>query len=113
MRRFSCIFGVLVGIGLTAGAGISQAEGLQDILSGKTLTSPKGRTVYVLGSDGRLSGTIAKEAVVGIWDIRNGQWCRSISEPAVHAGDACRTVAVDGQNVTLISSEQAVVYTMK
>lgn len=113
MHKFSGVVGVVVGIGLTAGAGISQAEGLQDMLSGKTLTSPRGKTVYVLGSDGSLSGTIAKKAVIGMWDIRDGQWCRSISEPAVHAGDACRTVAVDGQNVTLTSSEQAIVYTMK
>ena len=94
-------------------AGVVQAEGIKDMLSGKTLTSPKGKTVYILNADGALGGKIAKQNVVGNWEIRDGQWCRTISEPKEREGDACPTVEIEGDQVTLGGGGQSIVYTMK
>ncbi len=113
MCKTAGVLCVLFGFGLVASASIAQAEGLNETLSGKTLTSPKGKTVYVLGADGGLGGVIAKKKVVGTWEIRDGLWCRSLSEPAVHEVDACRVVEVNGDHVTLSGGGQSIIYTMK
>ncbi len=113
MGKFVRVCSLVGGIGFMLCAGAAQAEGIKDVLSGKTLTSPKGKTVYILNSDGALGGKIAKQNVVGNWEVRDEQWCRTISEPEERAGDACRTVAIDGNHVTLGGGGQSVVYTMQ
>jgi hypothetical protein len=113
MSKFVGVCTLVLGFGLSASEGFTQTEGLKEILSGKTLTSPKGKTVYVLGSDGTLGGAIAKQNVVGFWDVRDGLWCRTISEPTLHEGEACRVVAVNGSEVTLSGGGQSIIYTMK
>ncbi|MGB3315837.1 MAG: hypothetical protein WBB85_15625 [Albidovulum sp.] len=113
MIRSMSVFALVSGLGFISIATPLHAEGIQDVLSGKTLTSAKGKTVYVLGQDGVLGGKIAKHKVVGIWEVRDGQWCRTISEPKDREGDACREVAIDGENVTLTGDGQSIMYTMK
>ena len=90
MRNFVRVGAFVIGFGFVASAVIAQSKNLEELLGGKTLTSPKGRTVYVLGSDGNLGGMIAKQTLVGTWEIRDGQWCRSIVEPKEREGDECR-----------------------
>lgn len=113
MSKSAYIRAVAVGLGFWIGVGIAQAEGAKDVLGGKTLTSPKGKTVYILYLDGALGGKIAKKDVVGSWEINDDQWCRTIVEPKDYEGHACRILQIEGDQVTLSGNGQSVLYTMK
>ena len=39
-----------------------------------------GNNFIVLGEDGSISGTWADSPVVGVWELRDGLWCRTYSE---------------------------------
>lgn len=61
-------------------------------ISGKRLVAPRGDFIDV-GADGRVTGMVGPDqsvALSGIWEIRNGQWCRTLTAPASLAGTACQ-----------------------
>lgn len=113
MRGFAGASAFVFLFGFAASAVIAQSKNLEEMLGGKTLTSPRGRTVYILGADGNLGGMIAKQTIVGTWEVRDGQWCRSIVEPKEHEGFACRVVEANGAEISLRDDEQTIVYSIK
>jgi hypothetical protein len=84
-------------------AQIAQAQNLSEALAGKTLTSEKNS--LLLSKDGRLTGVLGKDKLVGAWTIRDGKFCRTISEPVRHAGTACQSVKIDGKVVTFMRAD--------
>lgn len=85
-------------------AQIAQAQNLTEALAGKTLTS--GNNSLVLSKDGRLTGVLGgKDKLVGAWTIRDGKYCRTISEPKRFEGTACQSVKIDGKVVTFIRAD--------
>ncbi|MCV6585144.1 MAG: hypothetical protein OIF47_06380 [Marinibacterium sp.] len=70
---------------------------LNAALSGKTLTS--GSTTIMLGSDGTISG----DGVAGTWEIRDGKFCRTLTQPESLQGSECQTVTLDGDKATFQS----------
>lgn len=72
---------------------------LKDALAGKTMMSVDNPdTLLTFGTDGTLSG-----AVTGTWSVENGQFCRTLTEPASVAGSLCQDVEIDGEVFTFLS----------
>lgn len=60
----------------------------------KTLVS--GDTTVVLGSDGTISGS----GIEGVWEERDGKYCRTLTKPERFAGTECQVATVDGDQIT-------------
>ncbi|WP_424969923.1 hypothetical protein [Dinoroseobacter sp. S76] len=72
---------------------------LKDALAGKTLMNVDNPdTLLTFGADGSLSG-----AVTGTWSVENGQFCRTLTEPASVAGSLCQDVVIDGDVLTFLA----------
>jgi hypothetical protein len=68
-------------------------------LSGKTLTNEF--VTMALTKDGQIIGKESTgEVTRGTWTVRDGQFCRTLTEPAAYAGTACQDVAFSGNQVT-------------
>lgn len=63
----------------------------------KTIVS--GDTNLVLGSNGALVG----DGVEGVWEERDGKFCRTLSKPERLAGTECQVVTLSGNEVTFES----------
>jgi hypothetical protein len=93
----------------------SEVDPLTAAVSGKTLVSEGGE--FQVGSNGALSGAIGPNrdtAVAGAWAIRDGQWCRTLTEPARLAGTACQAMTLNGDGtVTIDGVNGPVVYAIR
>ena len=100
-KSIICIaFGI--GLGTAVPAFASSDETLKAAIAGKTLVS--GKAQLKARKNGRLSGKVGKNGDVkfeGAWDIRNGQWCRTIKEPKTFAGTKCQAMTLDGDVLTI------------
>lgn len=73
---------------------------LRGRLAGKTLSNAE--STMALTADGRLLGKESTgEITRGTWEIRDGKWCRTLTEPAAWAGTGCRGVTFSGNTVTM------------
>lgn len=84
----------------TTGAGAT-VDPLDTALRGKTLTN--GGSTVLLGQDGTMSGMVGPKGdtvLEGAWTVRNGQYCRTVVEPAQIAGTECQDVTIDGNMAT-------------
>ncbi|WP_156883586.1 hypothetical protein [Salipiger mucosus] len=104
MKHFSLLPVALVIAGCNADmpsdtAMVTPADG-PSALSGKTLSNSD--TTLIVNADGTLTGQEATgEAVSGTWTVEDGQWCRTLTQPEAYAGTSCRTVLIEGDQVTL------------
>jgi hypothetical protein len=93
----------------------ADADPLASALSGRTLVADNAE--INVGADGSLTGRLGtnlENELVGAWTVRNGQWCRTITEPARLAGTECQdaTVNADG-TVTFVGDNRTTVYALR
>jgi hypothetical protein len=78
---------------------------LTDQLSGKTGVHGSGTTI-TLQEDGRITGRTGQgEAINGVWEVRNGRYCRTLTTPESLAGTSCQEVVFDGNEATFIRED--------
>lgn len=75
-------------------AAVSPDDALRAALVGQTLTVGDGQGTNI-HPDGTLSG-----GVTGTWEIKAGQWCRTITAPKDWVGTQCQAVMIDGSSAT-------------
>lgn len=75
---------------------------------GKTLSNTGNDITF--NADGTINGTAGPDRdinVSGVWEVRNGRFCRTITEPATLPegipATECQEVVVDGNQVTFTS----------
>jgi hypothetical protein len=74
-------------------------------LVGKTLTNES--TKVQLQEFNKLSGRTGPNSDIvidGAWQVRRGQFCRTITAPEQIAGTECQDVVIDGQTATFKTS---------
>ncbi|MDR9393564.1 hypothetical protein [Roseovarius sp. SYSU LYC5161] len=82
--------------GCMSTAPMEETDPLQARLSGMTGVHESGTTV-TLGEDGSVSGTTQNgEAIIGLWEVRDGRYCRTLTAPKSLAGSGCQDVEFDG-----------------
>ncbi|MEE4118911.1 MAG: hypothetical protein V2I65_07845 [Paracoccaceae bacterium] len=93
----SMSFDAIAGLALSGCVQTTSADvdPLTAALAGRSLTNDAG-TIDV-NRDGTLSGLAE-----GAWTVRDGQWCRTISEPARLAGTACQDATLNGDGSVTI-----------
>lgn len=72
-------------------------------VSGKVSTA--GETSIFINPNGTLSGSGPAGAIVGTWEVKNGQWCRVITEPAAWASSRCQQARLDGNVLSLPNAD--------
>jgi len=92
-------------IAFAVSAPVAWSEIIAEQVAGKTLIGAQNDN-FVIGADGSLTGTTAKgDALVGTWEIKNGEWCRTITEPATLAGSACQGATIEGSTFTVTRAD--------
>ncbi len=102
-----------LGLGL-AGAAVASDADLTKALAGKTLVG--GNAEIKVKKNGGLTGKVGKKGdikIKGAWQIRDGKWCRTLSEPAQFAGTACQAMTLGDGTVTIDSSSGPITYQIK
>lgn len=87
---------------------------ITEAVSGRTLVA--GDTRLTAGENGALVGTLANgDTLSGTWRIRDGKWCRTLSQPARFAGpEVCQDAALtDGLLVIVGSNGSPTAYTIE
>ncbi len=82
-----------------------QTDAVMKALSGKTIVSPTAE--FKLRKNGRLTGKAGSLKFKGSWTVRDGDFCRTLTEPKQWAGTECQptklgdgTVSITGRNGT-------------
>lgn len=74
---------------------------IYEALANRTLVL--GTSTLNLAADGRLDGvSVDGLPVAGTWAVRDGLWCRSLTQPALVAGTACERPLFEGDRVTFV-----------
>ena len=82
-----------------------ETDPLKSRLSGMTAVHEAGTTI-TLHPDGRVTGqTAGGSEIAGAWDVRNGQYCRTLSSPEQIAGTSCQDVVFEGKQVSFIRAD--------
>lgn len=99
MRRFPAILPIVVTLALGACASTPEPDPLIAPIVGKTLTSTEGVTV-VLGADGSVKGSFGDDGVIdGAYQMRDGKYCRTLTQPPAFAGTECQNVTITDDTV--------------
>ena len=56
----------------------------------------RGDTTVTLHADGRVIG----DGIEGVWEERDGKYCRTLTRPEAIAGTECQSVSLEGDSVT-------------
>lgn len=94
-------------------ASTALADPITEALSGKILVAP-GQEITA-HADGRLIGKVGQNLdtdLVGAWEIRDGQWCRTLTEPAAAAGTACQDITLGDGVVTIVGGNGPIEYSL-
>lgn len=89
------------------------ADAITEALAGKTMSAP-GQEITA-HADGRLTGKIGKKLdtdLLGTWEIKNGQWCRTLTKPKGAAGSACQNITMGDGTVIIDGSRGPIEYTL-
>ena len=96
-------------LGAPRSASVAQAaDPLYSSLVGRTLT--RGGFTITFNPDGSMVG--ANPDLTGTWEVRDGQFCRTISQPAQMAGTECQSVTISGASYTFTGPSGAREYTL-
>ena len=79
-------------------------------VSGKSLVN--GDAIFNVGSEGSLTGTNGTADFVGTWEVRDGKWCRTFSEPANFAGSACQEAVLGDGTITITGERGPITWTI-
>ena len=94
--------------GCVSNTGSEDMGVIETRLSGKTLVSEDGWFI-TLGQNGRLMGEEADGSeLAGVWEERDGQFCRTLTLPESFAGTACNDFVIEGDQVTVLRADGSV-----
>ncbi|MEM8956460.1 MAG: hypothetical protein AAGC86_01475 [Pseudomonadota bacterium] len=108
MRNIICL------VCLSLAATSVRADPVTEALAGKTLVAP-GQNITT-HADGTLTGKVGENLdidLIGTWEIRDGQWCRTLSQPAAAAGSACQDITLGDGVVTIVGSRGPVEFAIQ
>ncbi|GAA3853528.1 hypothetical protein [Celeribacter arenosi] len=61
-----------------------------------------------------MSGTVGPDqTLAGVWDVRGGQWCRTLSAPPAFVGTACQNATLNGDGTMTIEGGGGVVWAIE
>ena len=107
MRKQSFVLVAVAGMALTACGDMMTGEAEMDpitrAVSGQTLTL--GDSAINVMPNGALTGTVPGGELRGAWEVRNGQWCRTITMPERTAGTACHDVELGDNQITFLNPD--------
>lgn len=103
----TCVFAVATSL-VSVQAHADQTDTIRKAVSGKTLTN--GGTKFKVKRNGRLTGSSGALKFKGTWTIRDGQWCRTLTEPANFAGTECQPTELGENTITITGSRGPTVY---
>jgi len=99
MKRFALI--AAIGFSLAACETTTDSSATQSATApawlsvvGKTLVN--GETTVVLNRNGTLVGT----GIEGVWEERDGKYCRTLTKPERLAGTECQVATVNGNEIS-------------
>ena len=99
MRRFPILLPIAATLVIGACASSPEPDPLIAPIVGKTLTSTEGVTAK-LSADGRITGSFGEDGVIdGVWEMRDGKYCRTLSQPPSFAGTECQNVTITDNTV--------------
>ena len=103
------IFGMTAAAGLALSAcgdmtgGQPEMDPITRAISGQTLT--RGDNTIMIMPNGAMRGTTPAGELLGVWEVRDGQWCRTISAPENVAGTACQGVELGDGEITFLEGD--------
>jgi hypothetical protein len=96
---FVAVTAALLALGACAPTGEMEKASIVEPLLDKRLVSENG-TVFIIGSDGSMGGTLNGEAIVGTYEATETEVCSTYSQPAALTGrEFCSTPVFDGNKV--------------
>jgi hypothetical protein len=118
-RLFMRLLRVATIVALVAGAAacvqVETAPEMDPIaaaVSGRMLVA--GDNVLLAGSDGSLTGTLANGAeLTGAWEVRDGQWCRTLVTPENLAGTDCQAAELGDGTITIEGTNGPTTWTIQ
>lgn len=79
----------------------SEVDPLTAALSGKTLVADE--NVFNVEKNGALTGTLSDGTkFVGVWEVVDGKWCNSFSEPDGFAETFCGNAVFEGDGTVTL-----------
>ena len=106
----ACVFAPTAGFG-TVQAQADQTEKVWKAVSGKTLVN--GKPKFKAHRNGRLTGSSGSTKFKGAWTIRDGSWCRTITEPKEAAGTLCQQTVLGNGTITITGGNGPDVWQIK
>jgi hypothetical protein len=92
-------------IALMVSASVARAEITASQVAGKVLQGDN-KSRFTVGVDGTLTGITGKgDALSGSWEVKGGNWCRTIKEPVRLAGSACQAATINDKTLTLTNQD--------
>lgn len=92
---------ICVAVSLAGCVSVDGGDPLYDAVVDRTLVREDGNLTIFAASDGTLTGTFPAGDLEGTWEIRNGQWCRTVSSPERLAGSACQEMSLTENGVEI------------
>ncbi len=103
--------GLLAACGGTTSAPPAPSDPVTQALVGKTLTSGNAKiTLQEYNKMVGVGGPFGAVPIDGAWEIRDGQFCRTLTAPPQLAGTECQDVVIEGDTVTFTTSRGAQTY---
>lgn len=88
-------------LGLAGCVNTATGDPLYDALVGKTWEREDGNVTMIASADGALTGTTSAGDLLGTWEIRNGEFCRTLSSPERAAGSACQEMELTDDGIKI------------
>lgn len=102
----ACVSALVTSFG-TVQVQADQTDAIMKAISGKTIVSETAE--FKLRKNGRLTGKAGAVKFKGAWTVRDGKFCRTMTEPPEWVGTECQptklgdgTVAITGRNGTTV-----------
>ena len=94
----ACVFALTTGFGAVQ-AQADQTEKVRQAIAGKTLVH--GKFKVKAHRNGRLTGSDGSRKFKGAWTIKEGHWCRTLTEPKEAAGTLCQITKLGDGTLTI------------
>lgn len=90
----------------------ASSDPITQAISGKTIVSENAQ--FTMGTNGSLNGeTSGGTTFKGAWTVRDGQFCRTISEPASFVGTECQKAELGDGTITITGRNGPIVYSIE
>ncbi|QCO54724.1 hypothetical protein EOK75_02300 [Pseudorhodobacter turbinis] len=99
MKKLFLVACISASIASFGTAQADETETIKQAISGKTIVS--GTAEIKLSKNGRMTGKAGSTTYKGAWTVRDGKFCRTITEPKKWAGTECQPTKLGGGIISL------------